>query len=78
VFGGAEQGFSGIKQKAGEAVEFLKFFKEVDAQVPDGLNVHIVMDNYATHKTPRIKAWLARRPIIMSTHADVRILDQSG
>src|SRR5262249_2762454 len=27
-----------------------------------GLDVHIVMDNYATHKTPRIRAWLARRP----------------
>ena len=38
------------------------FLKEVDAQVPEGLDVHIVMDNYATHKTPKIKAWLARRP----------------
>jgi transposase len=44
------------------AVEFLKFLKEIDAQVPEGLDVHIVMDNYATHKTPRIKARLARRP----------------
>src|SRR5262245_27117425 len=43
-------------------VEFLKFLKEIDAQVPEGLDVHIVMDNYATHKTPKIKAWLARRP----------------
>jgi transposase len=40
----------------------LNFLKEIDAQVPDGLDVHIVMDNYATHKTPKIKAWLARRP----------------
>jgi hypothetical protein len=39
-----------------------KLLKEIDAQVPDGLDVHIVMDNYATHKTPKIKAWLARRP----------------
>ena len=30
--------------------------------MPEGLEVHIVMDNYATHKTPKIKAWLARRP----------------
>jgi hypothetical protein len=30
--------------------------------VPKGPDVHLVMDNYATHKTPRIKAWLARRP----------------
>jgi transposase len=35
---------------------------DVDAQVPEGLDIHIVMDNYATHKTPKIKAWLARRP----------------
>ena len=30
--------------------------------MPEGPDVHLVMDNYATHKTPRIKAWLARRP----------------
>src|SRR5713101_10100971 len=48
--------------KRHRAVEFLKFLKEIDAQVPEGLDVHIVMDNYATHKTPKIKAWLARRP----------------
>jgi transposase len=33
-----------------------------DARVPKGLDVHIVMDNYATHKTAAIKSWLARRP----------------
>jgi transposase len=48
--------------KRHRAVEFLKFLKEIDAQIPEGLDVHIVMDNYATHKTPKIKAWLARRP----------------
>jgi hypothetical protein len=32
---------------------FLNFLKEIDAQVPEGLDIHIVMDNYATHKTPR-------------------------
>jgi transposase len=48
--------------KRHRAVEFLKFLKEIDAQIPEGLAVHIVMDNYATHKTPKIKAWLARRP----------------
>src|SRR5215510_6053691 len=48
--------------KRHRAAEFLNFLKEIDAQVPDGLDVHIVMDNYATHKTPKIKAWLARRP----------------
>lgn len=48
--------------KRHRATEFLDFLKEIDANVPDGLDVHIVMDNYATHKTPKIKAWLARRP----------------
>jgi transposase len=47
--------------KRHRAAEFLNFLKEIDAQVPKGLDIHIVMDNYATHKTPRIKAWLARR-----------------
>ena len=48
--------------KRHRATEFLDFLKEIDGCVPDDLDVHIVMDNYATHKTPRIKAWLARRP----------------
>ncbi len=42
--------------------EFLKSLKKIDAQVPEGFDGHIVMDNYSTHKTPKIKAWLARRP----------------
>ena len=52
----------GKRYKRHRAVEFLNFLKEIDANVPGGLDVHIVMDNYATHKTPKIKAWLARRP----------------
>jgi transposase len=44
------------------AQEFLKFLRAVDAAVPRDLDVHLVMDNYATHKTPAIRAWLARRP----------------
>lgn len=48
--------------KRHRACEFLDFLKQVDTQVPDGLDVHIVMDNYATHKTAVVKNWLARRP----------------
>ena len=48
--------------KRHRATEFLDFLKRIDAQVPNGLDVHIIMDNYATHKTAAIKAWLARRP----------------
>jgi hypothetical protein len=40
----------------------LDFLKQIAAQVPDGLDVHIIMDNYATHKAAAVKAWLARRP----------------
>jgi transposase len=42
--------------------EFLGFLKTIDAAVPEGLDVHLIMDNYGTHKTPTIKNWLARRP----------------
>src|SRR5215208_3314525 len=42
--------------------EFLKFLREIEANVPDTLDVHLVMDNYATHKTPAIRKWLAARP----------------
>lgn len=48
--------------KRHRATEFLDFLKRIDTEVPDGLDVHLVMDNYATHKTPKIKTWLARRP----------------
>jgi transposase len=48
--------------KRHRAAEFLDFLRQIDARVPDGLDVHIIMDNYATHKTAAIKTWLARRP----------------
>ena len=44
------------------AAEFRKFLDEIEAAVPDELDVHLVMDNYATHKTPLIRNWLAKRP----------------
>ena len=47
--------------KRHRAREFLDFLKQIDANVPNDLDIHIVMDNYATHKTPKVKAWLARR-----------------
>src|ERR1700721_1336133 len=42
--------------------EFLRFLKLIDAAVPDGLELHLVCDNYATHKTPEVKRWLLRHP----------------
>lgn len=44
------------------AREFKSFLEHVDAEVPEGLDVHLVLDNYATHKTPAIKRWLLRHP----------------
>jgi transposase len=44
------------------ATEFRKFLDRIDASVPPELDVHLVLDNYATHKTPLIWAWLAKRP----------------
>ena len=48
--------------KRHRAKEFLSFLKEIDARVPNDLDIHIIMDNYATHKTKQVRAWLARRP----------------
>jgi transposase len=42
--------------------EFLQFLRTIDTRVPAALDVHLVMDNYGTHKTPTVRAWLARRP----------------
>jgi transposase len=42
--------------------EFLKFLRTIDANVPAELDVHLICDNYATHKTPAIKTWLLRHP----------------
>jgi transposase len=42
--------------------EFLKFLKTIDANVPAALGVHLICDNYGTHKTPEIKRWLLRHP----------------
>jgi transposase len=44
------------------AIEFRKFLARIDKAVPADLDVHLVCDNYATHNTPEIRTWLARRP----------------
>jgi transposase len=42
--------------------EFLKFLAAVDRQVPKGLAVHMIVDNYATHRHKDVKAWLGQHP----------------
>jgi len=64
--------FAALNAKTGEilgechqqhrSIEFHKFLNRVDASVPPDFDVHIVMDNYATHKTPLIHRWLVRHP----------------
>lgn len=44
------------------AIEFKKFLAKLDKQVPAGLEVHLILDNYATHKTPEVKKWLLAHP----------------
>ena len=42
--------------------EFLGFLRAIDQAVPADLDIHVILDNYATHKHPKVKAWLAARP----------------
>jgi transposase len=44
------------------AIEFKKFLEAIDVAVPKGLEVHVVLDNYTTHKTPAIRAWERKHP----------------
>jgi transposase len=44
------------------SIEFKKFLMKIDDEVPDDLAVHVVCDNYGTHKSPAIVAWLAKHP----------------
>src|SRR5256712_7342815 len=42
--------------------EYLDFLRQIDKNVPPDLDVHVIVDNYVTHKHPRVKRWLAARP----------------
>ena len=44
------------------AKEFLRFLRRIDRHVPKSREVHLVLDNYATHKTPEVRAWLNKHP----------------
>jgi transposase/DNA-binding transcriptional ArsR family regulator len=44
------------------AKEFLKFLKTIDANTPPELDLHLILDNYGTHKTPTIRRWLLQHP----------------
>jgi len=42
--------------------EFLSFLRQIDANVPPDLDIHVVLDNYAAHKHQKVKGWIARHP----------------
>lgn len=42
--------------------EFRKFLKKIDAETPDGIDLHLVVDNNGSHKTKRVKEWLTKHP----------------
>ena len=52
----------GALHRRHRAIEFKKFLQTIDREVPAELDVHLVLDNSSTHKTPAIQRWLAAHP----------------
>ena len=44
------------------AAEFIRFLRRIDRETAADLDLHLILDNYATHKTEAVKRWLARHP----------------
>jgi transposase len=42
--------------------EFIRFLKKIDSETPAGMDLHLIVDNYGTHKHPRVKSWIGRHP----------------
>jgi len=59
------------------AIEFKKFLQRLDCEIPTELEVHLILDNASTHKTPAITRWLAAHPRFrLALHADLQLLAQ--
>ena len=60
--------------------EFLRFMQVVDSKLPaDAGEIHLVLDNYGTHKTPAVVRWFSRHPRYqLHLHPDQRLLGESG
>ena len=58
--------------------EFLRFLNNIDANLPRGFEVHLVMDNYGTHKVSKVRMWLAPPPLSRPLHADKCQLAEPG
>ena len=43
-------------------IEFRKFLRQIDASIPSDLDIHLILDNYGTHKHPKVQTWLSKHP----------------
>src|SRR5882762_2665313 len=60
------------------ATEFLRFLKKIDLDTPARLDLHLILDNYSTHKTPAVKRWLKRHPRCEGTARATRESESVG
>ena len=61
-------------------VEWLKFLRKIDRETPKDKALHLIADNYATHKHPAIQDWLAKQTSALqqALHADISLLAEHG
>ena len=66
-------------RKTHQGGDVLRFFKQIDAAVPRGLSVHVVLDNLSAHSAPEVTKWLAHKDRRRwHLHADVQFLAEPG
>lgn len=58
------------------SAQFRECLDLIDARVPKRLDVHIIMDNYSTHKTALMRNWFAKRPLSSALHPHLRLVAQ--
>ena len=77
--------FAALDVKTGEVIgeclprhrakEFIRFLKKINRAVAKHLDVHAICDNYKTHKTKEVQAWLAKHPRFKALHTNIVVLD---
>ena len=69
----------GRTTKRHRAKEFLDFLRQIDRSTPSELDLHLILDNSSTHKTPEVQTWLAETSAVhLALHANQRLLAQCG
>ncbi len=58
--------------------EFLGFLRQIEKSVPEQLDIHLIVDNYCTHKHSKVRAWLAQRPRFHVHYIPTRLLVEPG